>query len=62
VDEGDDAHLSFAFGALARINLLDSLYARGPSTATEISPIVALWFFSARRGELSAFISCIDVL
>ena len=62
MDEGDDAHLSFAFVALERVNLVDPLYARGPSTSTEISPIVALWFFSAKRGELSAFIPCIDVL
>ena len=27
----DDAHLSFTFGALERIHLVDSLYARGPT-------------------------------
>ena len=63
LNEGDDAHLSFARGALEGINLVDSLYARGPSTPTEldstelaeVTPIITLWFISWRRGELRAF-------
>ena len=57
MDEGDDAHLSFARGALEGIYLVDSLYARGPTTLAELSSIVTLSFFSWRRSELSAFAS-----
>jgi hypothetical protein len=53
--KADDAHLRLAFGALERVDLIDALYARGPSTLTELSPVIALVFFSGRRGELSAF-------
>ena len=55
MDKGDDAHLRFALGALERIHFIDSLYARGPSTLTELFSIVTLRFFGRRRGELSAF-------
>ena len=53
--EGDDAHLRFAFGTLERVNFIDALYARAPTTPTELSAVIALWLFSGRRGELSAF-------
>ena len=55
MDEGDNAHLRFTFGALKWIHFIDSLYARGPIALTELTAIVALWFFRGRRGELSAF-------
>jgi hypothetical protein len=57
LDEGDDAHLRFTFGALQWVDLIYALYARGPTTFAELLPIVALLFFSRRRrrGELSAF-------
>ena len=57
LDECDDAHLCFARGALKRIYLIDALYARGPTTSSELSPVIALVFFGRRRGELSAFAS-----
>jgi hypothetical protein len=57
LDKGDDPHLSFTFGALKGIHFIDSLYARGPIALTELTAIVALWFFRGRRGELSAFAS-----
>ena len=34
-------------------HLIDALYARGPAP-TELLTIVVLWFFSGRRGYLSA--------
>jgi hypothetical protein len=55
LNEGDDAHLSFARGALQGVYFVDSLYARGPTTLTELSSIVTLSFFRWRRGELGAF-------
>ena len=57
MDEGDDAHLCFALGALKRVDLIDALYARGPTTPTELSSIVTFGFFSLRRSELGAFTS-----
>ena len=57
LNEGDDAHLSFTLGALERIHLVESLYARGPTTPTKLAPIVALVFLHGRRGELSALAS-----
>ena len=57
MDEGDNAHLCFALGALQGIYFVDTLYARGPIALTELTAIVALWFFRGRRGELSAFAS-----
>jgi len=57
LDKGDDPHLSFALGALKGIHFIDSLYARAPTALTELTAIVALWFFRGRRGELSAFTS-----
>jgi hypothetical protein len=56
-DERDDAHLCFALGALERVDLIDSLYARGPTTPTELSPVIALLLVVFGRGELSAFAS-----
>jgi hypothetical protein len=40
LDKGDDPHLSFALGALKGIYFVDSLYARGPTTPTELSPVI----------------------
>jgi hypothetical protein len=57
LDEGDNTHLRLAPGALKRIHLVDSLNARGPSTPTELPPIVAFLFFRWRMGELGAFTS-----
>jgi hypothetical protein len=57
VNEGDDPHLRFALGALQGVDLVDTLYARDPTTFAELLPIVTLWFFSRRRGDLSAFTS-----
>ena len=57
LDEGYNAHLRFTFGALKWIHFIDSLYARAPTALTELTAIVALWFFRGRRGELSAFTS-----
>ena len=57
MDEGDDTHLCFAFGALQGVYLVDSLYARGPTTPTELSPVIALLLVVFGRGELSAFTS-----
>ena len=57
LNEGDDPHLCSTFGALQGIYLVDSLDARGPTTSTELTPIVALLFFRWERGELSAFTS-----
>jgi hypothetical protein len=42
---------------LKRVDLIDALDARGPTTLAELAAIVALWFFSGRRGEFSAFAS-----
>jgi hypothetical protein len=53
--EVDDAHLRFAFGALQWVDLIDTLYTCGPTTFAELLPIVALLFFSRRRGELGSF-------
>jgi len=50
-------HLFFALGALQGVYLINALYARGPSTLTELSPVIALVFFGRRRGELGAFAS-----
>ena len=36
MDERDDTHLCFTLGALQRIHLVNSLYARGPTTLTEL--------------------------
>jgi hypothetical protein len=55
LDKGDDPHLSFALGALKGIYFVDSLYARGPTTPTELSPVIALLLVVFGRGELSAF-------
>ena len=55
MDEGDNAHLCFAFGALKGIYLIDALYARGPTTPTELSPVIALLLVVFGTGELSAF-------
>ena len=42
LNEGDDTHLCFAFGALEWIDFVDAFYAGGPTTPTELSPVVAL--------------------
>jgi len=55
LNEGDDTHLCFTFGALQRVDLIYALYARGPTAFTELLPIVALKFFGGRRGELGSF-------
>ena len=55
MDEGDNAHLCLTLGALKGIHFIDSLYARAPTALTELTAIVALWFFRGRRRELSAF-------
>ena len=57
MNEGDDAHLCLTLGTLKWVDLINALYARGPTTLTELLPIITLWFFSGRRGELSAFTS-----
>ena len=57
MDEGDDSHLCSAFGALEWIDLIHALYARDPTTFTELLPIVALLFFRWSRGELSLLTS-----
>ena len=44
LNEGDDAHLSCARGALKRVNLVVSLCKR-PLTLTQLTPMVALWLF-----------------
>jgi len=49
LDERDDPHLISELGALERIHFADSLFARGPTTPTELSPIVTLLFFRWRR-------------
>ena len=45
--------------ALKRINLIDALDARCPTTFTELTVIVTLLFLSWRRGEFSAFTSAL---
>ena len=57
MNEGDDAHLCLTLGTLKWVDLINALDARGPTTFTGLTPIVALWFFSGRRGELSTFAS-----
>ena len=57
LDEGDDAHLCFARGALKGIHLIDSLDARGPTALTELAPVVTLGFFHWRVSGLSALAS-----
>ena len=66
LDEGDDSHLRFTLAfdpssgrgwALEGIHLVDSLHARGPSTPTEVTPVIAFWFFGGERRELRAFAS-----
>jgi len=47
--------LRFAFGALQWVDLIYALYAGGPTTFAELLAIVALLFFSRRRGELGSF-------
>ena len=47
--------LCFAFGAPERVDLIDALYARDPTTPTDLSPGIALVFFGRRRGELGTF-------
>ena len=46
LNEGDDPHLSFALGALERIDFVYAFYARGPNAPSKLLPIVALLFFS----------------
>jgi hypothetical protein len=53
LNEGDDPHLSFALGALERIDFVYAFYARGPSAPSKLLPIVILLFLRWRRGELS---------
>ncbi len=56
LDEGDNSHLRFTVRALQWVDLIDPLYARGPTAFAELLPIVALLFFSRRRrGELGSF-------
>ncbi len=58
MNEGDDPHLQLTVRAPQGVDLVDTLYARGPTTFAELVPIVTLWFFSGRsRGELGAFTS-----
>jgi hypothetical protein len=57
LDEGDNTHLRFTFGALEGIHFVDSVYARGPTTPAELPSIVTLRFFSLKRSELGAFAS-----
>jgi hypothetical protein len=57
LDEGDDPRLRFTVRALQGIDLVYALYACGPTTFAELLPMVALLFFSRRRGELRAFAS-----
>jgi hypothetical protein len=54
LDERDDPHLRFTVRALQWVNFIDALYARSPTTLTKLLPIITLWFFSGRRGELGA--------
>ena len=54
MNEGDDAHLRFALGALKRVDLIYALDARGPTTLTELTTIVALLFLGW-RSNFSAF-------
>jgi hypothetical protein len=56
LNEGDDAHLCFAFGALQRVDFIDSLDARGPTTFAKLTAIVALLFL-VWRSKLSALTS-----
>ena len=56
MNEGDDAHLCFAFGALQRVDFIDSLDARGPTTFAKLTAIVALLFL-VWRSKLSALTS-----
>jgi hypothetical protein len=55
LDEGYDPHLRLALGALQWVDFVNALYARGPTTPTELPPIVALLFYRWRRAELGAF-------
>jgi len=55
--KGDDTHLSFALGALERIDFVYAFYARGPSALSKLLPIVILLFLRWRRGELSPLAS-----
>ncbi len=55
LNECDNPLLRFALEALQGVDLIDALDARGPTTPTELLPIVTLWFFSRRRGELGSF-------
>ncbi len=57
MNEGDDPHLQFTVRALQGVNLVDTLYARGPTTFAELLPIITLWFFSGRRREIGPFTS-----
>lgn len=55
LDEGDDAHLSFILGALERVDLIDALYARGPTTLTKLLPVITFVLLGWRKTEVSAF-------
>ena len=55
LNEGYDPHLCFTLGALQRVDFVNALYARGPTTLAELSSIITLSFFSWRRSEFSAF-------
>jgi len=54
LDEGDDAHLCFTFGTLQGVYFIYSFYARGPTTSSEVSTIIAFCFTFRWSGELSA--------
>lgn len=53
MNEGEDPHLCITLGALERIPLVGSLYARGPATPAELTAIVTLLLHVGRR-EFSA--------
>ena len=57
LNEGDDPHLCVTLGTLKWVDLIYALYARSPTTFTELTTIVAFLFLSWRRGEFSAFTS-----
>jgi hypothetical protein len=50
----DDAHLSFTFGALKRVNLVGPLYAGAPTTLTKLSRVIAFVLRGCRKEKLSA--------
>jgi hypothetical protein len=53
LDKGHDSHLRLALGALKWIYLINALNAGGPSTLTELTAVVALWFLSGISREFS---------